>query len=142
MQCYTDAPGWTRIRKFAIASTWWTAEKLAAEHSDDIEHPTVVQAFGGYIAIKKTVLSPSSLCGYQVIRRNRLQSIMDVEIHKLNSVMLQKAINEDATHIGRKFISEAKNLIMMELKLYDVRTEFNVTLLPKQSQITDLPTSA
>ena len=112
VQWYADAPDGTRIRKSATAPTRWEAEKMAAEHSDNIEHLTVAQALDGYIAIKKNVLSPSTLYGYQVIRRNRLQSIMDVDIHKLNSVMLQKAINEDAARMGRKSISEAKNLIM------------------------------
>ena len=142
VQWYTDAPDGTRIRKSATAPTRWEAEKMAAEHSDNVEHLTVAQALDGYIAIKKNVLSPSTLYGYQVIRRNRLQSIMDVDIHKLNSVMLQSAINEDAAHIGRKSISEAKNLIMTALKLYGVRTEFNVTLPPKQPQIKNLPTPA
>lgn len=142
VQWYTNAPDGTRIRKSATAPTWWEAEKLAAEHSDNIEHLTVAQALDGYIAIKKNVLSPSTLYGYQVIRRNRLQSIMDVDIHKLNSVMLQKAINEDAQRMGRKSISEAKNLLMTALKLYGVRTEFNVTLPPKKPQIKNLPTPA
>ena len=142
VQWYTNAPDGTRIRKSATAPTRWEAEKLAAEHSDNIEHLTVAQALDGYIAIKKNVLSPSTIYGYQVIRRNRLQSIMDVDIHKLNSVMLQSAINEDAVHIGRKSISEAKNLIMTALKLYGVRTEFNVTLPPKKPQIKNLPTPA
>ncbi len=140
VQWYTNAPDGTRIRKSATAPTRWEAEKLAAEHSDNIEHLTVAQALDGYIAIKRNVLSPSTLYGYQVIRRNRLQSIMGIEIHKLNSVMLQKAINEDAMRMCRKSISEAKNLIMTALKLYGVRTEFNVTLPPKQPQITNLPT--
>lgn len=139
---YIENPDGTRTRKSLTAPTRWEAERLAAEYSGSVEHLTVAKALDGYLALKKNVLSPSTLYGYQVIRRNRLQSIMDVDIHKLNSVMLQKAINEDAQRMGRKSISEAKNLLMTALKLYGVRTEFNVTLPPKKPQIKNLPTPA
>lgn len=90
---YIENPDGTRTRKSLTAPTRWEAERLAAEYSGSVEHLTVAKALDGYLTLKKNVLSPSTLYGYQVIRRNRLQSIMDVEIHKLNSVMLQKAIN-------------------------------------------------
>ena len=87
----------------------WREIRPLPVQSGSVEHLTVAKALDGYLALKKNVLSPSTLYGYQLIRRNRLQSIMDVDIHKLNSVMLQKAINEDAQRMGRKSISEAKN---------------------------------
>lgn len=142
VQFYIENPDGTRSRKSVTAPTRWEAEKMAAEYTGTMQQMTVAQALDGYIALKKNVLSPSTLYGYGVIRRNRLQSIMNVEIHKLNSVALQCAINEDAQRVGRKSINEAKNLLMSALKLYGVRTEFNVTLPPKQPKIQNLPTPA
>lgn len=139
-QFYIDTPDGRRIRKSVTAPTRWQAEQLAEEYTEATEEMTVAEALDGYIALKAHVLSPSTLYGYQIIRNNRLQRIMNVEIHKLNSVALQCAINEDAVHIGRKSILEAKSLIQAALKMYGVRTEFNVTLPPKQPQIKNLPT--
>ena len=137
---YVDGPDGKRIRKSLTAPTRWQAEQLAAEYSGTAEHMTVGEAVDGYIALKKNVLSPSTIYGYEVIRRNRLQSIMNIAIDKLNSVVLQRAINEDAAHMSRKSINEAKNLVMSALKMYGVRTEFHVTLPPKQPKIKKLPT--
>lgn len=142
VQFYVENPDGTRSRKSVTAPTRWEAEKMAAEYTGTMQQMTVAQALDGYITLKKNVLSPSTLYGYGVIRRNRLQSIMNVEIHKLNSVALQCAINEDALRMGRKSISEAKNLLMTALKMYGVCTEFNVTLPPKQPKIQNLPTPA
>ena len=113
---------------------------MAAEYTGTAEHMTVGEAVDGYIALKRNVLSPSTIYGYEVIRRNRLQSIMNITIDKLNSVALQRAINEDAMRMGRKSIAEAKKLIMSALKLYGVRTEFHVTLPPKKPDVRKLPT--
>jgi integrase len=65
---------------------------------------------------------------------------MSMEIHELNSVALQCAVNADATRMGRKSLNEAVNLIKAALKLYGVRTEFHVTLPPKKPDVRKLPT--
>ena len=100
---------------------------------------TVGQALDGYIDLKRNVLSPSTIHGYGIIRRNRLQSIMDIDIHQLDSFMMQKAINEDAVKSSHKSINEAKNLIVTALKLYGVKLELNVTLPAKKPKIKKLP---
>ena len=136
----------TRKRKSVTAPTRWQAEKLAAEYAENAMKVmnifTVAQALRGYIDLKRNVLSPATICGYEVIERNRLQSIMNIDIHKLTSLDMQKAINEDALTVGRKTIAEAKNLIVTALKLYGVRLELNVTLPPKKPVIKELPTVA
>ena len=128
VQFYTDNPDGTRTRKSVTAPTRWQAEQKAAEYTGTMQSMTVAEAVDGYISLKKNVLSPSTLYGYDVIRRNRLQCLMNIEITKLNSVAVQRAINEDAKHIGRKSIAEAFHLIIAALRMYGVQTEFNVTL--------------
>ena len=102
---------------------------------------TVEEALQGYIDLKRNVLSASTIYGYETIRKKRLQSIMQVEIHCLNSIMMQNAINKDALTVCSKTIAEAKNLIVTALKLYGVKLELNVTLPPKEPKIKDLPTA-
>ena len=145
-QFYVENLDGTRSRKSVTVPTRWEAERLAAEYAEKAEQEasrfTVAQALRGYIDLKKKVLSPSTIRGYEGILKHRLQSIMDTDIHELTSFDLQKAINEDASTVGRKSISEAKNLLVTALKLYGVRIELNVTLPPKKPKIKNLPTAA
>ncbi len=135
-----------RHRKSVTAPTRWEAEKLAAEYAEKAELAasrfTVAQALRGYIDLKRNVLSPSTIRGYEGILKRRLQSIMDVDVHELTSFDMQRAINEDALNFGQKSISEAKNLLVTALKLYGVHIELNVTLPPKKPKIKNLPTAA
>ena len=127
------------------APTRWEAEKMAAECSNQEYQQsipmTVEEALQGYIDLKRNVLSASTIYGYETIRKKRLQSIMQVEIHCLNSIMMQNAINKDALTVCSKTIAEAKNLIVTALKLYGVKLELNVTLPPKKPVIKELPTA-
>ena len=141
----TDADG-NRTRKSITAPTRWEAERLAAEYiaqaEYDATHFTVAQALRGYIDLKRNVLSPSTIRGYEGILSRRFPSIMSIDIHELTSFDLQRAINDEALTVSRKTISEAKNLISTALKLYGVHLNLNVTLPPKKPRIKNLPTAA
>ena len=133
-----DANG-KNIMKSFCAPTRKEAEKLAAEFEltskKNLKRFTVGQAIDGYMDLKRNVLSPSTIHGYGIIRRNRLQSLMTMDIHEVDSFAMQKAINEDAAKLSSKSINEAKNLIVTALKLYGVKLELNVTLPPKKPKI-------
>ena len=127
----------------------WQAEKEAWDYcnngylkekkNEDVI--TVGEAIDNYMLLKSNVLSPSTLRGYRVIRRTRLQSLMDVDVHKVNSFELQKAINEDAARIGHKSLIAAKSLVSAALKLYEINTDWNVTLPPKKPIRKNLPSA-
>lgn len=55
---------------------------------------TVGEAIDGYIRLKENVLAPSTIRGYGIIRRNRLQSLMSVDIHEVNNFNMQLAGND------------------------------------------------
>lgn len=135
-----------KIKKSITAETRWQAEKAAEDFikngKKDEKKLTVGEALDNYIKLKENVLSPSTIRGYGIIRRNRLKSIMNLDIHEVNSFNMQMAINEDAATIGRKSIREAKNLIITALKLYGVKPDLDVTLPPKKPKIKDLPTAS
>ena len=134
-----------RIRKSFTAPTRWEAERKAAEFIENGKKEenrlTVGEAIDGYINNKENVLAPSTIRGYGIIRRNRLQSIMNLDIHEVNSLNMQIAINEDSRTVGWKSINEAKNLIITALKMYGVRLDLNVTLPAKKPKIKELPTA-
>lgn len=133
------------IMKSFTAETRWQAEKAADDFiksgKKEKEHFTVAQALDGYIKLKENVLSPTTIRGYRIIRRNRLQSLMELDIHEVNSFNMQLAINEDAVTVGWKSINEAKNLLVTALKLYGVRLDLDVTLPAKKPKIKELPTA-
>ena len=139
-----DEDGKKRKKSFT-APTKWEAEKIAAEYVENEEAAksrfTVAQALRGYIDLKRNILSPSTIRGYEIILNNRLQSLMHVDIHELDSFAMQRAINEDAAVKSPKSISEAKNLIVTALKLYGVQLNLNITLPPKTPKIKELPTA-
>ena len=141
VQFYVDEPDGTRKRMSLTAPTRWQAEKMAAEYIEKREKMTVKEALDGYIQMKQYVLSPSTLYGYDVIKRNRLQGLMNIEITKLTSVAVQRAINEDAKSSSRKSIAEALHLVIAALRMYGVQTEFNVTLPARKPVIKNLPTA-
>lgn len=138
--------GWKATLQIRHSPTRWEAERAAAEYAEkaaeEASRFTVAQALQGYIDLKSNVLSPSTLRGYRNIQKHRLQSIINIDIHELTSFQLQKAINEDAVTVGRKSITEAKNLLITALKLYGVHLDLNVTLPPKKPKIKNLPTAA
>lgn len=139
-----DENGKKKTKSFT-APTRWQCEKEAEEFlkNQDREEPkmTIGQAIDGYIKAKENVISPSTIRGYGIIRRTRLQSLMDVDVHDLDSFKMQMAINNDASRLGRKSISEAKNLVLTALRMYGVKPDINVTLPAKKPKIKALPTA-
>lgn len=93
-----------KIRESFTASTKREAEKMAAEYIvNGMQRKarfTVADAIDGYISAKQNVLAPSTLRGYGILRRNRLQSLMRLGVSEINSYTVQQAINEDAAKVG------------------------------------------
>ncbi len=140
----TNAEG-KKMKKSITAPTRWQAEMLAAEFLETVQTArskfTVAQAVRGYIDSKKNVLSPSTVYCYEIILKNRLQMLMPLDIHDVDSFVMQRAINEEAATKTRKTIAEAKNLIGAALKMYGVNPQWNVTLPPKVPKVNELPTA-
>ncbi|MCR5142706.1 MAG: hypothetical protein K6C68_09300 [Ruminococcus sp.] len=75
-----------RIVKSFTAAREWEALRMAGEflndgkgyHSEIRDAMTVFDAFEDYILSRDNLLSPSTIQGYRVIQRSRLQSIMNI----------------------------------------------------------------
>lgn len=97
---------------------------------------TVGKAIDRYIEEKGKVLSPSTIQGYKTIRKNYLQSLMDINISDLKQSDIQVAVGDDAVD-GKspKTIRNAHGLLAAVLDLY--RPEFVLkTRLPQKKKYT------
>lgn len=66
------------------------------EVSRDSSAMTLAEAMEKYIASKSAILSPSTIRGYDIIRREHLRGLMDVRLGRLTPAMVQEAINREA----------------------------------------------
>lgn len=63
------------------------------EVARDTTAMTLAEAMDKYIASKDGILSPSTIRGYDTIRRTALQELMPVKLNRLTSQMVQEAFN-------------------------------------------------
>lgn len=66
------------------------------EVSRDSSCMTLNEAIQKYIESKDGILSPSTIRGYEGIRKSNLQSLMDMKLNRLTPQLIQRAINEEA----------------------------------------------
>ena len=141
----TDENGKEHFKSFT-ASTKKQAEYLAAEYAakrkQRIESMTVGEAIDRYISAKDKVLSPATIYGYKKMRRNNLQSIMDIPIDRLTREQVQIAVNnESATHSAKTVIN-AHGLLSAALAMHNPDFVLRTTLPRKVKKLKrELPTS-
>ena len=66
------------------------------EISRDSSAMTLAEAMDKYIKSKDGILSPSTLRGYDIIRREHLKGLMDQRLNRLTPALIQEAINQEA----------------------------------------------
>ena len=100
------------------------AELIKAEHRAGKREAAALgpalsldKAIGSYIDSRRNVLSPSTLRGYEIIRRNRFQPQMK---EKLNTINWQSAINAEAKGCGAKTLKNAWGLIVSVLSYHQL----------------------
>lgn len=100
---------------------------------------TIRDGIDAYIASIRAVESPKTIEGYETIRDNGFQPIMDLNIKKLDNLILQKAINEECKRISKSKRSKGKTisaktvrnewgLISTVIKKYNPQFTINITL--------------
>lgn len=67
-------------------------------------------------AMRENVLSPATIIGYEIVRRNRFQDIMNRDIFKLTRRDIQKAVDAEAALVSPKTVANAYGLICSVLK--------------------------
>lgn len=133
-----DAAGKPQYRSFTRptkkeaeyeAMTWQLHYK---EISRDSTSMTLADAMDKYIASKDGILSPSTLRGYDTIRRTALPELMPVKLNRLTPQMVQEAINRASKPYvddkGRSRQRTPKTLRNIHGLLSAVLSEYNPNL--------------
>ena len=82
---------------------------------------TVKEAVEAYIDSKRNVIAPTTLYGYEVAAKNRLQAIYGFNITDIKTIDIQRAINIDADQgMSYKTIKSAYALIRSAALLFEV----------------------
>lgn len=109
---------------------------------------TVGEAIDDYIAMRDGVLSPTTILGYQQIRRCYVQELMGVPIKQLTEEMMQAAFNAQAKAVMRgthkpmspKTLRNVHGLVMASVRAVAPTFNAKITLPSRQKQITTMLT--
>lgn len=129
-----DETGKRKFESFT-ADTKKEAEYMAAEYmmhkKKRVEGITVGDAIDNYIASKNNILSPTTISGYQKIRRNNMKNIMDVALKNVDSRLVQVEINREAAFQSPKSIRNSYSLLNSALVVYMPELRLNLTFPAK-----------
>ena len=118
-------------------------EIAAAAYISDKRKPpeklTLGQACDRYIEMKKNVLSPSTIAGYDTIRRCNLGALENRLVGEITSQLAQKHINEISRNLSPKSVRNIWGFISAVLSDNVPHETYKVTLPQKQKRIVEFP---
>lgn len=120
---YTDNDGKRHYESFT-ADTKKEAEYLAAEftlNKSSHKRPqniTVKEAVGQYIDIKKAILSPSTIRGYEALYKNHFSYFRDVKIRDLTNDMIQSWVGTVSQGHSPKTVRNAHGLLSASIDMF------------------------
>lgn len=77
-------------------------------------------AIDQYVGRKDNALSPSTVRGYDAIKRNRFRGLMDRNVYAITKADVQAAVNKETTLVSPKTVYNAYGLIRPVLKEFGV----------------------
>ncbi|MBR1528658.1 MAG: site-specific integrase [Oscillospiraceae bacterium] len=133
------------IMKSFTAPTKREAEAMAALYAVQRKEEknakmTVGQAIDSYINMKENILSPSTIGGYRITRKNHIQGLMNTPLEKLTNAEIQREFNEEAKRLSPKTLRNAHGLLSAALAMYMPDFTLHTTLPARQNKIKNLPT--
>ena len=104
---------------------------------------TVSQVIDQYIASRNAILSPTTIEGYEKIKRNYFQDIMSKPAMSIDQSALQYAVNEECkrtsalTHqpLSPKTINSACSFIISVLQSYNKKVDLSGISLPQRVKV-------
>lgn len=126
----------TGSRKSFTAPTKAEVKLLAAEweagHRTKTapQNLTVGEAVAEYIKSKENILSPSSIRGYEVIRKNALGDLGQKRVRELTEKDLQLWVNANTARYKPKSIKSQFGLVTAALRQNKIVLDFDSVLLP------------
>lgn len=129
-----------KIRKSFTSSSRAEAEYLAEQWKKNIteaskpENRTIRELCEDYIELKRPILAPSTIAGYEKVLRNSFQDYLDMRMRDVTKVKLQRMIADEAKRgISPKSISNAWGLLSSAMRMYDY--EYKVQLPEKADKV-------
>lgn len=108
----------------AVAHAKALALKAGLIESKKQEHKiTLNDAIEAYIKAGEGVLSPSTVRGYDCVRRHRFPGLMNKDVHKITRLDVQAAISSEAKIASPKTLANAWGLLKSVLKDYGVEID-------------------
>ena len=106
----------------------------ARQEQKDIEGRTVTlgEALEEYIVSRTAVCSPSTIRGYEIIRRNAMPKLMVMPISEINQKVIQAAFNEYAKDHSPKTCRNVHNLLSAVLSQDRPEIKLRTTLPQKE----------
>lgn len=117
---YESFTDWDKHKAELAAKEYQVHHK---EISRDAGNMTVEEAIDKYINSKDGVLSPSTIRGYENIKKNKLTGIRNIKLNKLKSSDAQGAINAEAKNSSAKTVKNINSLLCAVLKTNGIEIE-------------------
>lgn len=119
---YVDADGKRHYQSFTAKSKK-EAQQLAAiwkyNRKEQKERITLYDACEKYVSIKRSVLSPSTIRGYEtILRKIKDYPIAIVQLRDLNNSDLQSFVSDISIYSSVKYVKNIVGLISATLKFY------------------------
>ena len=113
----------------------YEAAKIKMHHrevSRDSSLMTLREAMDKYIASKDGILSPSTIRGYDIIKRTHFPGLMDTKLNRLTNALIQQAVNEEAKSLSPKSVRNVYGFLSAVLAEYHPGLSLNITLPQKR----------
>lgn len=143
LQIMVEGKRYNRTFDTAEEALYWAAG-LKTKAIEDQRAPatlTVGEAVERYISTKGAVLSPSTIRGYETIRK-QMGSVSTVALNRLTQEAVQRWVNEMAREKTAKTVQNAHGLLSAVLKEYRPAMALRTTLPRKRKREIQIPTQA
>lgn len=131
---FTDASKRAAYRKACEAEALYHDREVTED-----SQLTVKEAIERLIDLKRPVLSPSTIMGYEVIQRTCFQGLMDIRLCDLTSTIVQKEISKEALVKSPKTVRNAHGLLNAVLRQYHPDLNLKTRLPQKTKEEVKIP---
>lgn len=132
-----------KIRKGFTADTKAEADYLAQQWRKSIveeskpENKSLREVCQMYIDLKRPILSPSTIAGYEKILRCNFQDYINIKVSQLTKLKCQQMVAEEARKVSPKSVANAWGFISSALRMYGY--EFKVSLPERADKVVQIP---
>ena len=131
VQCMVDGKRYSQVFPTEDEAMLWSVQ-IKTGAAESVEDMTVGRAIDRYIAMKDSVLSPSTIAAYKRIRKNHFQELMQYKLMRITPERVQRAVNAMAKDSSPKTVRNAYGLLNAALREFRPNLNLRITLPQKQ----------